>query len=142
MHGRSPARSQVLDNGQYLWVQEVFYTLQGEGPFSGHPAVFVRLAGCNLKCFWCDTDYETSSCKPALGDLLSRIEEVRPDHCRLVVLTGGEPLRQNIVPLVNKLLEKDLSIQLETNGTLWLDLPDHRNIFIVCSRKLPPSMPE
>ena len=135
MHGLNPIRSQVLDDGQFLWVQEVFYTLQGEGPFSGHPAVFVRLAGCNLKCFWCDTDFESSTWKPDLNALLAKIDQVRPRHCRLIVLTGGEPFRQNIVPLVNALLEKQLSVQLETNGSLWLDLPNNPNIFIVCSPK-------
>ena len=61
MFGGNVARKQVLDDGQQLWVQEVFYTLQGEGPWTGHPSIFVRLAGCNLKCFWCDTDFESSN---------------------------------------------------------------------------------
>ena len=135
MRGKNPVRPQVLDRGEQLWIQEVFYTLQGEGPFSGHPAVFVRLGGCNLRCFWCDTDFESSTWVAGLDELLTRIESVRPPHCKLIVLTGGEPFRQNIVPFIERLLERELSIQLETNGTLWLDLPEHANICIVCSPK-------
>ena len=67
MFGTNPSRKQVLDDGQELWVQEVFYTLQGEGPFSGQPALFIRLAGCNLRCFWCDTEFESSTWRPGLS---------------------------------------------------------------------------
>jgi len=118
-------------------MQEVFYTLQGEGPFSGEPSVFVRLAGCNLRCTWCDTEFESSTWHPSLDALIARIEEVRPAHCRLVVLTGGEPLRQNILPLIHRLLESGLQVQIETNGTLWLDLPLDPRLTVVCSPKTP-----
>ena len=137
MRGNNPVRKQILDDGNQLWVKEVFYTIQGEGPFSGHPAVFVRLAGCNLKCYWCDTDFESSNWRPQLVDLLAQIESIKPPHCRLIVLTGGEPFRQNIVPLIEKLLAKDYFVQLETNGTLWLELPLDERITIVCSPKTP-----
>lgn len=135
MLGSNPVRPQVVDSGECLWVQEVFYTLQGEGPFSGHPAVFVRLAGCNLACFWCDTDFESSQWKPEIEELLEKIEKVRPAHCKLIVLTGGEPFRQNIKPLVSRLLQNGLKVQLETNGTLWVDLPESPALSIVCSPK-------
>ena len=135
MLGRNPVRHQILDQGEQLWIQEVFYTLQGEGPFSGHPAVFVRLAGCNLKCFWCDTDFESSEWHPNLEELLAQIEKVRPTHCKLIVLTGGEPFRQDIAPLINALLSRKLHVQLETNGTLWLDLPNSPDISM-CWRQI------
>jgi 7-carboxy-7-deazaguanine synthase len=135
MLGKNPVRPQVIDQGGRLWIQEVFYTLQGEGPFSGHPAVFVRLAGCNLRCYWCDTDFESSSWRPTLEELLTKVEDVRPEHCRFVVLTGGEPFRQNIVPFIKELLERDIHVQLETNGTLWLELPESPQLSIVCSPK-------
>jgi organic radical activating enzyme len=137
MRGKNPTRSQDLGTGLELWVQEVFYTLQGEGPFSGQPSVFVRLAGCNLKCYWCDTDFESSTWKPSLEELLARVNEIRPEHCRLIVLTGGEPFRQNIKPLIESFLAQNLSIQIETNGTLWVDVPEHPNLYIVCSPKTP-----
>lgn len=135
MFGSNVARKQVLDDGQQLWVQEVFYTLQGEGPWTGHPSIFVRLAGCNLKCFWCDTDFESSNWLPSLDELLRRISDERPVFADLVVVTGGEPFRQNIEPLVSRLLEQDLRVQIETSGTLWVDLPEHPGLSIVCSPK-------
>jgi organic radical activating enzyme len=135
MFGDNPARPQELNDGQSLWVQEVFYTLQGEGPFSGHPAVFVRLAGCNLSCFWCDTEFESSDWHPSLDQLLAVIASSRPAFCDLIVITGGEPFRQNITPLVQNLLSQGLRVQIETNGTLWVELPRHSRLHIVCSPK-------
>jgi 7-carboxy-7-deazaguanine synthase len=135
MLGKNPVRPQELGDGLSLWVQEVFYTLQGEGPLTGQPAVFVRLAGCNLRCFFCDTDFESSQWHPSLADLLNKIESERGRHCSLIVITGGEPFRQNIRPLVDALLQDGLTVQIETNGTLWLDLPENDNIVIVCSPK-------
>lgn len=135
MFGKNPARGQVVDDGRQLWVQEVFYTLQGEGPFAGQPAVFVRLGGCNLKCFWCDTDFESSTWHPRLDELLDAIAAVRPPFADLIVLTGGEPFRQNIAPLVETLIARGLRIQIETNGSLWVDLPEDRLLTIVCSPK-------
>ncbi|MHB8285572.1 MAG: 7-carboxy-7-deazaguanine synthase QueE [Caulobacteraceae bacterium] len=135
MFGANPARAQEIGDGHSLWIQEVFYTLQGEGPFSGEPSVFVRTGGCNLKCFWCDTDFESSTWRPSLADLLQRIDAVRPRHCDLIVLTGGEPFRQNIAPLVAALLDRGLRVQLETNGTLWIDLPWSDKLTVVCSPK-------
>lgn len=135
MLGKNPVRPQQLNDGQSLWIQSVFYTLQGEGPFIGKPAVFVRLSGCNLKCFWCDTDFESSTWQPSLNELLADIEIKRPEHCKFIVITGGEPFRQNIAPLVESLLNSGLTVQIETNGTLWVDLPVSKNLHIVCSPK-------
>lgn len=135
MFGRNPVRRQTLSADGKLWVQEVFYTLQGEGPFSGQPAVFVRLSGCNLRCYWCDTEFESSTWTPDLTELLACIDDNLSPVCDLVVLTGGEPLRQDIVPLARALLDRGLRVQIETAGTLWLDLPEHPRLFIVCSPK-------
>ena len=137
MRGKNPVRRQEIGDGRTLWVQEVFYTLQGEGPFFGQPSVFVRLAGCNLRCFWCDTDFESSAWHPDLDELLEKIESLRKSPCDLIVLTGGEPFRQNIVPLVEECLSRGLRVQIETNGTLWLPLPDDPRLTIVCSPKTP-----
>lgn len=141
MYGGNPVRGQDLGSGQTLWIQEVFYTLQGEGPFSGQPSVFVRTAGCNLRCYWCDTDFESSGWHPTLDELCVAIDEKRPATCTLVVITGGEPMRQNIVPLLNRLLQSGLRVQIETNGTLWLDLPDDPRLTVVCSPKTPALTP-
>lgn len=137
MKGSNPVRRQESGDGTSLWIQEVFYTLQGEGPFFGQPSVFIRLGGCNLRCFWCDTDFESSTWKPTLDELLDKVESLRSSGCDLVVLTGGEPFRQNIVPLVESLLSRDLRVQIETNGTLWLPLPEDSRLTLVCSPKTP-----
>ncbi|KAA6206462.1 MAG: 7-carboxy-7-deazaguanine synthase QueE [Candidatus Tokpelaia sp.] len=137
MLGKNPVRSYDKGDGHSLYVQEIFYSLQGEGPFIGRPAVFVRLSGCNLRCFWCDTDFESSSWRPSLAELLAEIERLRPSFCSLIVLTGGEPLRQNIVPLVQNLIDRDLTVQIETNGTLWQALPSGRQCVVICSPKTP-----
>lgn len=105
-----------------LWVQEVFATLQGEGPLAGTPAIFIRMAGCNLRCHFCDTDFESSTWRPSLNDLLAKVHgEARKINSRLAVITGGEPLRQRIGPLIHRLLERGYSVQIETAGTLWSD---------------------
>lgn len=135
MLGKNPVRPQELTDGKVLWVQEIFHSLQGEGPFAGKPAVFVRLGGCNLHCFWCDTDFESSSWKPTIDEIVTQVEGFAGDTTKLVVITGGEPFRQNIAPLVERLLAMNLHVQLETNGTLWVDLPEHENLDIVVSPK-------
>lgn len=142
MHGQNPLRKQEVGDGQTLWVQEVFYTLQGEGPYVGHPSVFIRLAGCNLSCYWCDTDFESSTWRPSLDELIAEVERIKPSHCRLVVITGGEPFRQNVRPLVDRLLAMNLHVQFETNGVLWVDMPRSPNISIVCSPKTSSIHPE
>ncbi len=130
MFGNNPIRPPENGTGQTLQIVEIFPTLQGEGPFTGHPAVFVRLGGCNLACSFCDTEFEQF--RPmALEAVLAEIEKHPP---RLVVITGGEPLRQNIVPLCETLLARGFKVQIETNGTLWRPLP--AGVHIVCSPKV------
>jgi len=126
MFGQNPLRKQDLSSPGRLWIQEVFATIQGEGPFVGHPAVFVRLGGCNLKCFWCDTDFESSTWYPSVSELVDDIDEKYREMGQefdypLVVLTGGEPLRQDIRWLLDELREHGYTVQIETNGITWID---------------------
>lgn len=138
MFGKNPIRPPVASHdGQTLDVVEIFPTLQGEGPFTGHPAVFVRLGGCNLACAFCDTEFEqfealrVKQLVPAIeAKALEHHERVR----RLVVITGGEPLRQNIAPLCEALLARGFTVQIETNGTLWRPLPE--GVHLICSPKV------
>lgn len=137
MHGMNPKRLPEPGDGQTLQIVEIFPTLQGEGPFVGHPAVFVRLGGCNLACDFCDTEFETFQ-PVSLPELLSRIDATAMEAGTrvrdLVVITGGEPLRQNIAPLCAALLDMGFRVQIETNGTIFRPLPEAVNI--VCSPKV------
>ena len=131
--------------GGVLTVHSIFYTIQGEGPFAGVPAVFVRLAGCNLQCPGCDTDY-TSSAVAMTPEQVVREVVVKSAACfarlPLVVITGGEPFRQNLTELCRALLKVATDVQVETNGTLPPsdDLP--LRVQIVCSPKSPVLNPE
>lgn len=126
-------------------VVSVFYTIQGEGPLAGTPAVFVRLAGCNKHCPDCDTDYTSGRVRWMPKNLVDEVKlasEHGPgdSYCKRpawVVLTGGEPLRQNVGPLVRELIDAGYKVQIETNGTLFLeDLPwGSPNVLVVCSPK-------
>lgn len=103
--------------GRTLDVHSIFATIQGEGPFAGTPAVFVRLGGCNLQCPWCDTEYTQGRVLCATSDVVQHVMRIR-GAARLVVVTGGEPMRQNIAPLCSLLVNEGMRVQIETNGVL------------------------
>ena len=105
-----------------LAINEIFYSLQGEGAHAGRAAVFVRLAGCNLSCRFCDTDYSMKS----LANVEQVVEAVREvgNDCPMVILTGGEPLAQNeTVALIDALRADGRSVHIESNGTVERELP-------------------
>lgn len=133
MFGKNPKRPPETGDGSSLKVVEIFPTLQGEGPFVGQPSVFLRLGGCNLACGFCDTEFETFE-EISLETILEHVVRQAAGLRDLVVITGGEPLRQDIAPLCEALLEKGFRVQIETNGTLWRPLPSGVNI--VCSPKV------
>ncbi|MBX9726502.1 MAG: 7-carboxy-7-deazaguanine synthase QueE, partial [Rickettsiales bacterium] len=122
MFGKNPKRAPEMTDGTTLHVVEIFPTLQGEGPCVGQPAVFVRLGGCNLACDFCDTEFENFSAIP-LQSMLENIHAHTTEGRDLVVITGGEPMRQNIAPLCEALIAAGFRVQIETNGTLWRELP-------------------
>lgn len=97
-----------------------FLTIQGEGPYCGQRALFVRLHGCNLRCPGCDTEYTSTVTAATDQFMVRRAAELLPKG-GLVVITGGEPFRQNIVPSVRRLLEAGFRVQIETNGVLFPD---------------------
>lgn len=126
------------DDGKILQVHSIFWTIQGEGPFSGHAAMFIRLSGCNLGCTFCDTYWaDADDSYLTLDEILS---EVRKLHScpMLFVLTGGEPTRQNIDPLVTMLLETFYGsrVQIETAGTFFRSCMQLDKVYTVVSPKL------
>ena len=101
-------------------VNEIFSSFQGEGPYIGLPATFVRLSGCNLNCGFCDTDFDDY--KELSVEL---VKEAILQHCKnhntsLLVITGGEPLLQyeEVKELIEDLEYTGLTIQIETNGSI------------------------
>lgn len=98
-------------------VNEIFYSLQGEGAYTGTPAIFIRLSGCNLKCDFCDTQHWDN--KEYTNDEIMR-EIVKHAPCKFVVITGGEPGLQLNDEFVDLLHENDYFVAVETNGTHYL----------------------
>ncbi|MFC1837197.1 radical SAM protein [Thermodesulfobacteriota bacterium] len=113
-----------------LKINEIFYSIQGESTFAGHPCTFVRLTGCNLRCSYCDTRYAyEEGDEMEISEVLSRVQQYQ---CPLVEITGGEPLIQKETPrLINQLLDLGHKVLLETNGSQDIDLVDQRCIKIV-----------
>lgn len=118
-----------------LELSEIFASLQGEGPFAGRPAVFIRLAGCVPPfCEWCDTPQALGQGRVA--SVRSILDEVERHPGRLVVVTGGEPFRQwdsGLAGLVHDLLRAGRRVQYETSGKAGI--PADHGGFVVCSPK-------
>ncbi|WP_049899617.1 7-carboxy-7-deazaguanine synthase QueE [Natrinema sp. J7-1] len=107
-----------------LPINELFYSLQGEGTLAGVPSVFVRTSGCNLRCWFCDsyhTSWEPTHARMSLAEILAEIESHDADH---VVLTGGAPLlHEGSTTLLEALDERGYHTTVETNGTIYRDAP-------------------
>lgn len=125
-----------------LMMEEIFYTIQGEGPFSGQPALFIRLSGCPLICANCDTSY-SSFYQQSVEDVVSEAV-FRRQTAQLAVITGGEPFRQYpLARLVDALLQHFSTVQIETSGACYQPTftaikkayPDQ--VQVVCSPKTP-----
>ncbi|MDG1437189.1 MAG: 7-carboxy-7-deazaguanine synthase QueE [Rickettsiaceae bacterium] len=138
MLGDNPKRPPVKGDGTTLFVKSIFKTLQGEGPHAGVPAIFIRLGGCNLACSFCDTEFEDYQ-ELSVPEIVKTIEDLslNPSGNRsvgLVVVTGGEPFRQPINAFCQKLLDCGFAVQIETNGTLYREIPDQ--VDVICSPKV------
>jgi len=108
---------QAVNKGLKLPVMEAFYTVQGEGTFTGHPAYFIRLGGCDVGCVWCDVKASWEAEKWPVESIEKIVEGALKYPGRLVVITGGEPLMYDLGPLTTLLKEKGFSINIETSGT-------------------------
>lgn len=114
----APARlPQWRADGQILQVNEIFYSIEGEGGRVGQPTTFVRLAKCNLRCRFCDTEFDSFT----EMDLDSILAEVGRHSAAWICFTGGEPLGQNLEPLARRLRDTGYHLHIETNGTLSPD---------------------
>jgi organic radical activating enzyme len=96
-------------------IAEIFYSLQGEGGRAGEATAFVRLAGCNCECWFCDTDF-TARASLSVEDIIAQVQDLSPS-CRWVCLTGGEPTIHDLAALCTALHARGYRIQVETNGS-------------------------
>lgn len=120
-------------------VDEIFRSISGETSTAGTPAIFVRLYGCNLNCPYCDTPQDKWLIFMHDYEILSRVIEESKGVINHVILTGGEPLCQDIVPLVKLLIQHGFHIQVETNGTMPLPDFTHNWLSYAMDVKLPSS---
>lgn len=126
--------SKKIRKGKVLLVDEIFYSIQTEGPFAGLPATFIRLFGCSLSCSFCDTPQDKKE-KLTVEEILKRVENIAGTD--FIVITGGEPFLQDLGVLVPALIKKKFWIQYETSGFLPLKgvAPDLEGTRIVMSPK-------
>jgi len=110
-------------------INEIFYSVQGEGYFTGESSIFIRIAGCNLKCNWCDTDFKNYK----ELDILEILRDIKQYKSKHIVLTGGEPSIYDLQDLILKLQDKNYFIQIETNGSNYIFKND--KVWITCSPK-------
>lgn len=121
-----------------LQLAEIFYSVQGEGTWTGTPAVFVRLAGCNLSCAFCDTDYSLKFLA-TVPQIVARVRE-EGGSCPMVILTGGEPLAQReSTALIEALRADGRRVHVESNGTIPAELADDVWLTVSPKERLAPA---
>lgn len=119
-----------------MYLIELYKSIQGESSFAGLPCIFVRLAGCNLRCAWCDSEYTFSGGKSStLDEIEHQIKSLAP--CTLVEFTGGEPMLQakELLPLMDRLLRLNYTLMIETSGErILVDVPKsvHKIVDVKC----------
>ena len=106
---------ELVNKGELLPIMEQFYTIQGEGFYSGNAAYFVRLGGCDVGCHWCDVKESWDAALHPLTTVSSIVENVTAS-CKLAVITGGEPLMYNLGPLTKALKSAGVQTNIETSG--------------------------
>jgi len=111
-------------------ITEIFHSIQGESSYAGLPCTFVRLTGCNLRCRWCDSEYTfTGGEKMSLDDVVARVEAY---GCKLVEITGGEPLAQSeAFELITRLCDAGYQVLIETSGSIDISGVDDRATLIL-----------
>ncbi len=105
-----------IETGKALPVMEHFYTIQGEGKYSGVAAYFIRLGGCDVGCHWCDVKESWEMEKYPLTSIPELVNQI-DDHVEIVVITGGEPLLWNLELLTSLLHKRNMQTHIETSGS-------------------------
>jgi len=126
------ANDESIENSlleQKFPIVEIFYSIQGEGYFSGAPSIFIRFGGCNLACSWCDTEFNKWD-EMSLKEIIGTISEW---DCKRIVLTGGEPAIQDISTFSDVIKPLGYELAIETNGTV--SLPENKVDWICVSPK-------
>ena len=119
-----------------MYLIEIFKSVQGESSFAGRPCIFVRLAGCNLRCSWCDSEYTfTGGYKLSEDEIVAEVAKLAP--VKLVEFTGGEPLLQEreLIPLMERLLGLGYELMIETSGERPVEnvpSPVHKIVDVKC----------
>ena len=108
-----------------LRITEIFLSIQGESSHAGRPCAFVRLTGCPMRCVWCDSEYTfTGGTRISFEEIFAQLENY---GCKLVEVTGGDPLAQkNVFPFITKLCDKDYEVLIETGGYFSTEKVDER----------------
>jgi 7-carboxy-7-deazaguanine synthase len=118
-------------------IAEIFETIQGEATFTGTPAVFIRLQGCDVGCPWCDTKYswpqEAATATLSVSAIIERVLAYQSIH---TVITGGEPCQYDLMPLISALRAELRFVQVETSGTYPIAIEKESGIWITVSPKI------
>tara|TARA_B100000029_G_scaffold498159_1_gene566617 strand:+ start:123 stop:794 length:672 start_codon:yes stop_codon:yes gene_type:complete len=127
----------IAYNMNYLIINEIFYSIQGEGLDSGKPTIFIRLTGCPLRCNYCDTKYAfKEGQKMSFDEILTIINEYK---CKNITITGGEPLAQkNTHKLITQLIKQKYKISIETSNAIDIS-SIHKKVIIILDIKTPGS---
>lgn len=102
--------------GLELPLMEEFYTIQGEGAYSGAAAYFIRIGGCDVGCHWCDVKESWEAANHPVTSVEDMVEKVKNANAQIAVITGGEPLTWNMDILTNRLKEEGIRVHIETSG--------------------------
>jgi 7-carboxy-7-deazaguanine synthase len=115
----------MTEAAPFLRITEIFHSIQGESTWAGLPCTFVRITGCPLRCVWCDTTYSFHGGERMTLDAI--VDEVKAVGTPLVEITGGEPLAHpNAFPLIERLLDDDFTVLIETSGAVTIEPRDPR----------------
>lgn len=119
-----------LNKKKFIYLTEIFKSIQGETSFAGLPTLFIRTAGCNLRCSWCDTTYSFS--RGTATEISAIIDQAVESNVKHICITGGEPLiQENVFELMTLLCDKNFSLSLETGGSISVQNVDPRVTSII-----------